>query len=50
MRYPLKIVSVYCRNCSEKIFPKGGIKDLSVVPLLGHILSHIWSTLAHIEG
>ena len=30
MQYPLKIVSLDYRNRSEKIFTKGGIRDLSV--------------------
>ena len=47
MRYPLKIVSVYCRNLREIIFQKDGIRDLSVVTHLDtswHTFGPHWHT------
>lgn len=43
MHYPITIVSLYCRNRSERDTLKGGIIDLSVVIHFGHILSRIWA-------
>jgi len=47
MQYPLKIVSLDYRNRSEKIFTKGGIRDLSVVTHLDtscHTFGPNWHT------
>ena len=47
MRYPLKFVSLNCRNRLEKVFPRGGIRDFSVVTHLDtscHTFGPHWHT------
>ena len=46
----LNIVSIAVVCCSVELFQNSNMTAISVVKTLVHILSHIWSTLAYIEG